>query len=200
MSRKQSRRPLVLASSSPYRRALLQRLGLPFTCASPDIDESPRPGEGTRALVRRLSIAKARAIAEREPEAIVIGSDQAGELGGEILNKPGTEPRAIAQLRRASGQRASFLTGLCVLDARSGQFASAVERCEVRFRALSDREIRDYVRREKPVDCAGSFKVEGLGITLFEHIRLRDPTALEGLPLIRLTDLLGRAGVRVLGA
>ncbi|MFM7783725.1 MAG: Maf family protein, partial [Gammaproteobacteria bacterium] len=124
----------------------------------------------------------------------------AGELAGEILNKPGTERRAIAQLRRASGQSASFLTGLCVLDARSGRFASAVERCEVRFRALSDREIRDYVRREKPVDCAGSFKVEGLGITLFEQIRLRDPTALEGLPLIRLTELLGRVGVRVLGA
>ena len=199
MSKKPSRRRIVLASSSPYRRALLERLGLPFSCRAPEIDESPRPGEGTRALVRRLSIAKARAVGAHEPDAIVIGSDQAGELEGEILNKPGSVDRAIAQLRRASGHRASFLTGLCVLDARSGEMAAAVERCEVRFRSLTDSAIRDYVRRERPVDCAGSFKVEGLGVALFEQIGLRDPTALEGLPLIRLTTLLERMGVRVLG-
>lgn len=192
-------RPLILASSSPYRRALLQRLGLPFSCCTPDIDETPHAGEGTPALVRRLSIAKARAIAQREPEAIVIGSDQAGEIDGEILNKPGTIERAIAQLSRASGRKASFLTGLCVLDARSGRLASAVDRCDVKFRSLSPGEIRDYIQRERPIDCAGSFKVEGLGIALFERISLRDPTALEGLPLIRLTSLLGRMGVRVLG-
>lgn len=190
---------IVLASGSRYRAALLARLGLAFQAIAPDIDESALPGEDAEALVTRLSLAKARAAAARAPGALVIGSDQVGELDGHFLSKPGTEYAAIAQLGRAAGRSVRFLTGLCVLDAASGRHAGATVQCTVRFRPLREAQIRDYVRREHPLDCAGSFKVEGLGIALFEKLELDDPTALEGLPLIRLTDLLAGFGVPVLG-
>jgi septum formation protein len=189
---------IILASGSPYRKRLLQRLDLAFECLSPGVDETPLPGEGPEALVRRLSEAKARSLAKRCPDALIIGSDQAGALDGSLLGKPGTVGAACDQLRAMSGREAEFLTGLCVLDAASGQTLSSVERCTVQFRELSDAAIQGYVRRENPIDCAGSFKVEGLGIALFRSVRLEDPTALEGLPLIRLVHFLERFGVDVL--
>ena len=189
---------LVLASSSPYRSALLRRLGLDFDICQPDIDESPLPGEGGEALVRRLSLKKAEVGAQIFPNALVIGSDQIGMLDGLMLNKPGSIEHACRQLRAASGREVRFLTGLSVIDTASGQSRSSVETCTVEFRELSDRAILDYVTREQPLDCAGSFKVEGLGIALFHKLAIEDPTALEGLPLIRLTEFLGLFGLPVL--
>ena len=189
---------IVLASGSPYRKRLLQRLALDFVCISPDIDETPTSGETPEALVLRLSEAKARAVALLAPDALVIASDQVGATDGRLLGKPGTSERAEQQLRSISGRAVRFLTGLCVLDARSGRTASGVETCTVHLRELSDAAIRDYVRREQPLDCAGSFKVEGLGIALFRSLELDDPSVLEGLPLIRLVDFLGQFGVPVL--
>ncbi len=193
-------RTLVLASSSPYRGALLRRLGLEFETWQPDIDESPLPGESGEALVWRLSLKKAEMAASVFPDALVIGSDQVGILGGTTLNKPGSIEQACRQLRAASGQEVRFLTGLSVLDTASGQSRSSVEICTVEFRELTDKAILDYVERERPLDCAGSFKVEGLGIALFRRLAIEDPTALEGLPLIRLTEFLGLFGLPVLAA
>lgn len=191
-------RTLVLASSSPYRSALLRRLGLNFDTWQPDIDESPLPGEGGEALVRRLSLKKAEAAAPLFPDALIIGSDQVGMLEGMMLNKPGSIEEACRQLRAASGRKVRFLTGLSVMDSASGQSRSSVESCTVEFRELSERSILDYVAREQPLDCAGSFKVEGLGIALFRRLAIEDPTALEGLPLIRLTEFLALFGLPVL--
>lgn len=188
-------RRLVLASTSPFRRELLCRLGLPFEVAAPHIDESRRPGESAEALVLRLSEAKARAVAERLGDALVIGSDQVAVVGGEVVGKPGDRERAIAQLRRASGRRVTFLTGLSLADAASGRAQTVCEVFHVHFRPLGDDQIARYVDREQPFNCAGSFKSEGYGITLFARLEGDDPNALIGLPLIRLVELLGREGV-----
>lgn len=189
---------LILASASVYRTRLLERLGLAFACETPDIDESPLPGEPAQELVLRLSRAKARAIAARRPDTLIIASDQVGDSEGRILGKPGTVERACEQLRSIAGREVRFLTGLCVLDAASGRELAAVETCTVHLRALDATAVHDYVARELPLDCAGSFRIEGLGIALFESVQLDDPTVLEGLPLIRVVEFLGRMGMPVL--
>ena len=191
---------LVLASTSPFRRELLARLGLPFRTASPDVDESHRRDEQAEQLVLRLAEAKARAVAAQYPAALIIGSDQVAELDGELLGKPGGRERAIEQLSRASGRTVVFHTGLCLLGAADGRAQLACEPFRVRFRTLTRAQIEAYVDREQPFGCAGSFKSEGLGIALFERLEGSDPNALIGLPLIRLVDMLAAAGVEVLTA
>lgn len=187
---------LILASTSAYRRALLERLGLPFDIARPDVDESPRPGEPPQALAVRLARAKAEAVAATAGPAWVIGSDQVAELDGRTLGKPGTTDNAIAQLRSMSGREVRFLTALC-LAGPDGRRFEALDITTVHFRTLSGDEIARYVERERPLDCAGSFKSEGLGIALFEVIENRDPTALVGLPMIATARLLREAGFAV---
>lgn len=191
--------PLVLASSSRFRKALLDRLELPYQCRSPDIDETPHPDETPEALVRRLALGKASAVAQAFPAHLVIGSDQIALFDGEILGKPHTVERACANLARFSGHRVTFLTGLALLDTRSGQHQIHVEPFHVRFRTLDRAEIERYVAREMPLDSAGSFRMEGLGVTLFEAFEGRDPNALIGLPLIALCDMLRQAGMNPLG-
>ncbi|MDS4071282.1 MAG: Maf family protein [Candidatus Competibacter sp.] len=191
-------RRLILASTSPFRRELLARLGLPFAVRAPEVDENQQPGEEAPVLVARLAEWKARAVARRERGALVIGSDQAAVLDGAILGKPGDYDRATAQLRRASGRTVTFYTGLCLLDDVSDQSQVAVEEFRVVFRTLTPAMIDRYLRREQPYGCAGSFKSEGLGIALFERLEGDDPTSLIGLPLIRLTRMLEAAGVAVL--
>jgi septum formation protein len=191
-------RRLILASTSPFRRKLLARLGLPFAVRAPEVDETRQPGEEAPALVARLAEWKAQAIARQEPAALVIGSDQAAVLAGEIVGKPGDHERAVAQLRRASGRTVTFYTGLCLLDSASNQRQVTVEVFQVAFRQLTAEMIEGYLRREQPYQCAGSFKSEGLGIALFERLEGDDPTSLIGLPLIRLTRMLEAAGVAVL--
>jgi len=186
---------LVLASAAPFRRELLGRLGLPFEVAVPAVDESRLPGESPEALVLRLSEAKARAVAAQLGDALVIGSDQVAVIGDEVLGKPGDRERAIAQLTRASGRRVTFLTGLSLVDAATGRAQTLCEPFHVHFRTLSAEQIARYVDREQPFNCAGSFKCEGYGITLFERLEGDDPNALIGLPLIRLVALLGLEGV-----
>ncbi|RPE81255.1 Maf family protein [Vulcaniibacterium tengchongense] len=185
--------PLILASTSPYRRELLARLRLPFTTVRPDADETPRPGETPLELARRLARTKAAAVAADYPEAWVIGSDQVAEFDGRPIGKPGDRARAIAQLRAMAGRSARFHTGLCLLR-HDGPALQALDTTEVRFRALGAEEIERYVDAEQPFDCAGGFKAEGLGIALFEAIESRDPTALIGLPLIATARLLREAG------
>lgn len=192
-------RQLVLASTSIYRRQLLQRLALPFECASPDIDESPLAGERPQDTALRLSLAKARAVAPRFPQALVIGSDQVAVHDGEPLGKPGSHARALAQLRSLSGGAADFHTAVSLLDARTGEARSHLVSCRVVFRELNDRLIESYLRLEQPYDCAGSAKSEGLGIALIQRMETEDPTSLIGLPLIALTTMLGQAGLAVLG-
>jgi len=189
--------PLILASTSRYRKALLEKLGLPFQCASPEVDETPIPGESAEALVSRLAHAKAMAIAERHEHGLIIGSDQVCICDGQILGKPGTVENAVAQLMRAQGKHVTFLTGLCVIDAASGHAEQMVEPFAVHFRSLDETAIRRYVEAELPLDCAGSFKCEGMGIVLFEALEGRDPNALIGLPLIALINLLGRHGLHL---
>lgn len=189
---------LVLGSTSPYRRELLARLGLAFEVDAPDVDEHVLPGEAPDALVRRLAEAKARAVAARHPGALVIGSDQAAVLDGVILGKPGDHARAMQQLRAASGKTVLFQTGLCLFDDRNGSAQVDVVPFRVVFRTLSDAQIENYLRRERPYNCAGSFKSEGLGISLFQRLEGDDPNALIGLPLIRLVDMLAEAGVHLL--
>lgn len=186
---------LILASTSIYRRELLARLRLPFETARPETDESPSPGEPPDELARRLAIAKARAIAEREPDAWVIGSDQVAELDGRCLGKPGNREGAIAQLTAMSGRTVAFRTGLGLCCGE--RLLTALDTTTVRFRMLRADEIARYVDAEQPFDCAGSFKCEGLGISLFESIESRDPTALVGLPLIETARLLREAGFMV---
>lgn len=187
--------PIVLASTSIYRRALLERLGLPFTTAAPEVDETRRPMEPPQALVMRLAEAKARAVAASHPEALIIGSDQVACIDDEVLGKPGNRHRALAQLERASGRTLIFQTGLCLFNAASGRAQTLVEPFHVHFRTLSRERIEGYLEREKPFDCAGSFKSEGLGIALFERMEGDDPNTLIGLPLIRLITLLESEGV-----
>jgi septum formation protein len=186
--------PIVLASTSPFRRELLSRLALAFEIASPDIDESRRSPESASDMVRRLSEAKARAGAPAR-QTLVIGSDQVATLGDEVLGKPGTHERAAAQLRRLSGHSVTFLTGLCLLNTATDEAQVDVISFRVHFRKLDDEQIERYLCHDRPYNCAGSFKSEGLGITLFERMEGDDPTALIGLPLIRLTDMLAREGV-----
>lgn len=192
---------LLLASTSPYRRELLQRLGLTFTVCAPDVDESRQPDESPSELVRRLAEAKARAGAQHQATAggLVIGSDQVAVVDAEVLGKPGSFERACEQLTRLSGQRVVFLTGICLYNASSQRCQVDMVPFGVQFRPLSNRQIENYVRREEPLNCAGSFKSEGLGIALFERMEGEDPTALIGLPLIRLVDMLAAEGVDVLG-
>jgi len=192
------RRQLVLASTSAYRRQLLRRLALPFECAAPDVDETPLAGETPWDTALRLSLAKARAVSSRFPEALVIGSDQVATHEGAPLGKPGNHDAALAQLRRLSGGVADFHTAVSLLDAASGEARSHVVPCRVVFRVLDDRLIKTYLRMEQPYDCAGSAKSEGLGIALIQRIETEDPTSLIGLPLIALTTMLEQAGLPVL--
>ncbi|HEA50977.1 hypothetical protein LCGC14_0788290 [marine sediment metagenome] len=186
-----SGKPLLLASSSRYRHDLLKRLGLPFSSASPDIDESPFAGETPHNLAIRLAELKARAFASEYPGHWIIGSDQVAALpDGTLLSKPGNYSNAFAQLAQSSGQNINFLTGLALLDASSGNLQTCCEEFSVHFRNLSAEEINAYLRKEEPYDCAGSFKMEGLGITLFTALQGRDPNSLIGLPLIALTNML----------
>lgn len=195
---------LVLASSSPYRRALLEQLGLDqlgLECRfdAPEIDEHAYPGEAPAALVERLAQAKAHAVAARHPDALIIGSDQVASIDGLMLGKPGGQQAAIAQLERLSGRQVCFLTGLCLLNAASGRMHSSCESYWVSFRRLSREQIINYVERERPYDCAGAFKSEGLGVALFSHMEGADPNGLIGLPLIRLVTMLASEGIDVLG-
>jgi MAF protein len=188
--------PLVLASSSPFRRELLARLGLEFLCDSPDIDESGLADEPAEQLVQRLALQKAQAVAQRHPSCLVIGSDQVAVLeDGTILGKPGSAERAAEQLLRASGSSVTFLTGLCLYNAANGNYQLCCEPFQVHFRELSRAAIESYIKKEQPLNCAGSFKSEGLGITLFRRLQGDDPNALIGLPLIRLTDMLAAEGI-----
>lgn len=189
---------LILASSSPYRKAVLEKLGLPFAAKSPDIDESPLPDEPPARSAARLAELKCRALQEKYPNHLIIGSDQVAMLDAKQLIKPGNRANAIKQLREASGRLVVFYTGICLLDAVSGRGETEVDRCTVRFRKLSDTQIENYVDRDQPFDCAGSFKSESLGIALFERIEGDDPNALIGLPLIRLIGLLKKYGVNVI--
>ena len=190
-------RAVVLGSTSRYRRELLQRLGLPFEVAAPEVDETPLPGEAPAALAQRLALAKAQAVARRFPDAVVIGSDQVADLNGEPLGKPGTHERAVQQLRRMRGQTVVFQTALAVVCRASGFERQDIAPVRVVFRELDDGEIERYLRIEQPYDCAGSAKSEGLGIALLERIDSDDPTALVGLPLIRTCQMLRAAGVRL---
>ncbi len=187
--------PILLASSSIYRRELLSRLGLAFEWTSPDIDESPLTDESADALVARLALAKATALAGKYPKHLIIGSDQVAVLDNQIIGKPHTYERAFKQLQAASNKELTFNTGLCLLDAQTGKSQIAVEKFHVRFRNLSDEQIHHYLSHEQPYDCAGSFKCEGLGIALFKELKGKDPNALIGLPLIRLVDMLTNAGL-----
>ncbi|HCL76177.1 Maf family protein [Stutzerimonas nitrititolerans] len=190
-------RRLLLASSSPYRRDLLSRLQLPFDCSAPEIDETAHANESAEQLVRRLAEAKSRALAPSHPDHLIIGSDQVAVQGGEILGKPHTLERAMAQLKACSGHSVSFLTGLALLDSRSGRLQVDCVSFTVHFRELDEARIERYLRIEQPYDCAGSFKAEGLGISLFRSTSGTDATSLIGLPLIRLVDMLLAEGVRI---
>lgn len=189
---------LVLASTSPYRRELLERLGLPFKTISPSIDETALPDETPEQLVKRLAESKARAVASDYPDSLIIGSDQVAVLNNKILGKPGNHEKATQQLRNASGQKVTFQTGLCLLNTRTDNCQIIVEPFSVVFRKLTDEQIENYLQREKPYDCAGSFKSEGLGISLFEKMAGDDPNALIGLPMIALVTMLTNEGLDVL--
>jgi MAF protein len=189
--------PLLLASSSPYRRELLDRLRLPFVCASPDIDESRRPDEPAVDLVTRLAREKAMALADQFPDHLIIGSDQVAVLGEQILGKPHTFERAQEQLKASSGNSVSFLTGLVLFNSRTGQCQVDCVPFTVHMRQLDDARISRYLHAEQPYDCAGSFKAEGLGVSLFRSTEGPDATSLIGLPLIRLVDMLMNEGVEL---
>lgn len=192
--------PLILASTSTYRRELLSRLRLPFEVVPPDVDETPMPGERPQQLACRLAMDKARAVAARFPNAVVIGSDQVADLNGHALGKPLVHAVAVEQLRRMRGQEVLFQTAVAVV-CKQRKFAQMdLAQIKVRFRALDDDEIETYLRAEQPYDCAGSAKSEGLGIALLDAIDNDDPTALIGLPLIRTARMLRSVGMRLLGA
>ncbi|HBH38832.1 MAG TPA: septum formation inhibitor Maf [Curvibacter sp.] len=193
-------RPLILGSTSAYRRELLQRLRVPFDVVAPAVDETPQAGERPPELARRLALAKARAVAQRHPSAIVIGSDQVADLGGEPLGKPGTHERAVEQLRRMRGRTVIFQTAVAVVCLETGFEQLELAPVRVRLRELSDAEIETYLRAETPYDCAGSAKSEGLGIVLLDAIESDDPTTLIGLPLIRTARMLRAAGLSLLQA
>ena len=186
---------LVLASSSPYRKELLSRLGLPFETHSPDIDESASKQETPQQLVQRLAVNKAKAVESTYPHALIIGSDQVAVLEGVIVGKPTDHHDAVKQLSDASGKQVNLYTGLCLYNARSGAVQHAVETYSVQFRKLTLDQIERYLERDKPYDCAGSLKSESLGIALLQSLEGNDPNTLIGLPLIRLTDMLLKEGV-----
>lgn len=197
-STRSTRREIVLASTSRYRRELVSRLGLPFVVVSPGADEAPLADEHAAATALRLAEAKARSVAARYPHALIIGSDQVAQCDGKLVGKPGSHANAIAQLNALSGKTVVFHTGLALLDASADRCQTALVDVTSTFRDLSEAEIEAYLRRDQPYDCAGSVKVETLGIALFMRIASDDPTALIGLPLIRLVDMLRAAGVTVL--
>ncbi len=189
--------PIVLASSSSYRRELLTRLQLPFTCHSPDIDETPQANESAQTLVQRLALSKARALAQHYPQHIIIGSDQVAVLDGKIIGKPLHAEGATQQLSAASGRSLVFLTGLAVIDTRTQIEQVDLVPFTVHFRTLNAAQIQRYIAAEQPFDCAGSFKSEGLGVSLFQATEGSDATSLIGLPLIRLCDMLNACGIAV---
>lgn len=194
----QKTRQLILGSTSRYRRELLGRLGIPFQVAAPDVDETPLPQEAPRVLAERLALAKAKAVAAQFPQAVVIGSDQVADLNGQSLGKPGTHDKAVAQLRLMRGQTVVFQTAVTVVCLENGFEQRSLAAVRVKFRDLKDDEIENYLQREKPYDCAGSAKSEGLGIALLASIDSDDPTALIGLPLIRTCQMLRAAGIELL--
>ncbi len=185
---------LILGSTSPFRKELLERLRLDFTTESPNIDETPLHNEKPESYVFRLSLEKAKAVAERHDNGLIIASDQCSILNGEIRGKPGNHQNAIKQLTESSGNRVSFLTGLCLFDCRDDSYQLEMVPFHVDFRELSELEIESYLRAEQPYGCAGSFKSEGLGVTLFKRLEGDDPTALIGLPLIKLSEMLRHKG------
>jgi septum formation protein len=195
-----TRPALILGSTSRYRREMLQRLRIPFEVQSPDVDETPRTGEPPAALALRLAVAKARAVAQLHPEAVVIGSDQVADLGGTPIGKPGTHAKATEQLRAMRGKAVVFQTAVAVVNLARGYEGSALVPVTVRFRNLADAEIEHYLLAEQPYDCAGSAKSEALGIALLSAIESDDPTALVGLPLIKTCELLRGAGIDPLQA
>lgn len=189
---------LILASTSPFRKTILEKLDIPFECASPETDETPERGEKPEQLVERLAIAKAQAIAKDSTDALVIGSDQVAVINNKIIGKPGDFDNAFEQLKKASGKRITFLTGLCLINSKTGKIHSTVVPYNVVFRYLRDSQIENYLYKEKPFNCAGSFKSEGLGISLFERLEGDDPNTLMGLPLIRLVAMLEIEGMPVI--
>ena len=191
-------RPLILGSTSRYRKELLARLRIPFETAAPDVDETPHINESPKNLALRLALAKARAVALKHPDAVVIGSDQVADLDGTPLGKPGNHTNAILQLQRMRGKTVVFQTALSVVCIATGYERTDLAEVKVKFRDLSDAEIETYLRAEEPYDCAGSAKSEGLGIALLDAIDNDDPTALIGLPLIRTCQMLREAGVKLL--
>lgn len=195
--RPETMKPLVLASTSPFRRELLQRLGIPFETAAPNVDESPLENETPQALVARLAEAKARACADQFPDALIIGSDQVAVLDKKILGKPGTHENAVQQLQVVSGRQVEFLTGLCLFNSQTQNTQVSVVPFSVKFRQLNEQQIENYLLREQPYNCAGSFKSEGLGIALFEKLQGDDPNTLIGLPLIELIRMLENEGIEL---
>jgi septum formation protein len=192
------KRRLVLASTSPYRQELLKRLGLAFEVAAPHTDERALSGESPRDTSLRLAALKAQAVRAAHRDALIVGSDQVATSAGRVLDKPGNHANAVRQLKALSGKSADFHTAVALLDSASGSVQTAVVPCRVHFRTFDDARIQHYLEKEKPYDCAGSAKVEGLGIALIERIETEDPTSLIGLPLIALTEMLERAGLPVL--
>lgn len=189
---------LILASTSPFRKMLLEKLGLEFQCESPHVDESPQAGESSEQLVARLARAKAAAVARQHPAALVIGSDQVAVCEGKILGKPGVHEQAVQQLRSCSGKSVQFLTGLCLYNSDTDEAQVEVVPFNVHFRPLTDSQIENYLKAEQPYHCAGSFKSEAMGIALFERLEGDDPNTLIGLPLIRLIRMLEREGMAVI--
>lgn len=192
-------RPLILASTSATRCELLGRLGIPFEVVAPDVDETPRPGENGSVLALRLAIAKAERVAALRPEALIIGSDQVGILGDTLVGKPGSHEAAVRLLLAASGETMRFISAVCVIDAPSGRRRTASVVTDVRFRELDRNRIEDYLLRDRPYRCAGAFRSESLGVALVHAMESEDPSAILGMPLIRLTAMLEDEGVRVLG-
>lgn len=191
------RRRLLLASTSRYRRELLERLGLKFETAAPGVDEAPLAGEAAADTALRLAVAKAKSLKDKFNDCLIIGADQVASCGGQRYGKPGDHASAVKQLRSLSGKTVDFDTAVSLLDARSGQVESRLVPCRVTFRPLDERLIESYLQRETPYDCAASAKAEGLGIALIARIETDDPTSLIGLPLIALSEMLGRAGLPV---
>ena len=189
---------LILASTSPYRKALLERLQVDFACDSPDIDEAPLAGESVQHMVERLARLKAEAVAGKYPDALIIGSDQSAVLDGEVLTKSGNFENAVKQLQKASGKRVVFQAGLCLLNTKTGHSQTACVPYTVVFKPLTRDMIEHYLKKEQPYNCAGSFKSEGLGIALFDKFEGEDPNALIGLPLIKLIEMLANEGFSVL--
>ena len=189
---------LVLASTSPFRQAILEKLELPFETASPEVDETAHENETAEQLVKRLSEAKAKAVAEQYPDALIIGSDQIAIIDSQILGKPHTHDKAVAQLQNASGKKVTFLTGLSLFNSHNGAVQTEVVPFYVHFRQLTTEQIENYLTKEQPYNCAGSFKSEGLGIALFEKLEGDDPNTLIGLPLIRLVAMLEQQDMPVI--